>query len=53
VYWYRNWKENRIPGICYSVPAFLGSIAKMKAIKGVKIIPGHEPSIDMTHVYGS
>jgi N-acyl homoserine lactone hydrolase len=53
VYWYRNWNENRIPGICYSVPEFLRSIAKMKAIKGVKIIPGHEPSIDMEHVYGS
>jgi glyoxylase-like metal-dependent hydrolase (beta-lactamase superfamily II) len=53
VYWYRSWNEGRIPGICYSVPQFLNSIAKMKSIKGVKVIPGHEPTIDMSHVYGS
>lgn len=53
VYWYRNWNENRIPGICYSVPEFMNSIAKMKAINGVTVIPGHEPTIDMARVYGS
>ena len=52
VYWYRNWNENRIPGICYSVPEWLNAVAKMKAIYGVTMIPGHEPSIDMTRVYG-
>ena len=52
VYWYRNWNENRIPGICYSVPEWLNAVAKMKAINGVTMIPGHEPSIDMTRVYG-
>jgi glyoxylase-like metal-dependent hydrolase (beta-lactamase superfamily II) len=52
VYWYRNWNENRIPGICYSVPEWMNAVAKMKAINGVTVIPGHEPSIDMKRVYG-
>ncbi len=52
VYWYRNWNENRIPGICYSVPDWLNAMAKMRAINGVTVIPGHEPSLDMTRVYG-
>ena len=52
VYWYRNWNENRIPGICYSVPEWLNGMAKMKAIRGVTIIPGHEPTVDLSRVYG-
>jgi len=52
VYWYRNWDENRIPGICFSVESWMSSVARMKAISGVTLIPGHEPTIDMSRVYG-
>ena len=52
VYWYRNWEESRIPGIRFSVEAWMGSVARMKAIHGVTLIPGHEPTIDMSRIYG-
>lgn len=53
VYWYRNLSENKIPGICYSVESWLRSVAKMRAIRGATIIPGHEPTLDRSKTYGS
>lgn len=52
VYWYRSWNELKLPGICFSVDSWLKSVAKMKAVRGVTLIPGHEPSIDHARVYG-
>ena len=52
VYWHRNWTENKIPGICYSVENWQKSVARMKAIYGAEVVPGHEPTIDLCRVYG-
>ncbi|HBF39712.1 MAG TPA: hypothetical protein DDW50_20655 [Firmicutes bacterium] len=52
VYWYKNWEENKLPGILYSAEKFDMSIAKMKAIRGGILIPGHEPTLDLNRVYG-
>lgn len=52
VYWYKNWNEGKLPGICFSAEKWLQSVAKMKSIYGVTLIPGHEPTLDVTRVYG-
>ena len=52
VYMFENWRENKLPGILDNAERFLYSVAKMKAIRGGILIPGHEPSIDIHRVYG-
>jgi glyoxylase-like metal-dependent hydrolase (beta-lactamase superfamily II) len=32
-YWHRNWKQSRIPGICYSVDEWMKSVARVWGMK--------------------
>lgn len=52
VYWFRNWNENRLPGIMSSGDQFMKSMTKMKSILGATLVPGHDPTNDLTKVFG-
>ena len=55
VYTLENWEKNIMPGICYSNELQEKSVAKLKLIRNLILIPGHDPEISLKRkrVYGS
>jgi len=52
VYMYENWEKNVLPGICYSAEKQWESIAKLKTLRNLVLLPGHEPKLNLTKHYG-
>lgn len=54
VYTLENWEKDILPGICYSGELQEKSIAKLKLIRDLILIPGHDPklSLNRKRVYG-
>ncbi|BCV21394.1 N-acyl homoserine lactonase family protein [Moorella sp. Hama-1] len=52
VYTFENWEQDILPGICYSGQQQWATMAKLKRIRDVILLPGHEPNLDLTRAYG-
>lgn len=47
IYTYENWEKNWLPGICYSAELQEKSVAKLKQLRDIILIPGHDPNFNL------